>query len=84
MSSTRRSPLRQLEQAIQAAGGDLLTEVELFDLYRGEPLPAGSKSLAFRLTYQSPEANLRDADVVKLRERIVRRVERETGGKLRG
>jgi phenylalanyl-tRNA synthetase beta chain len=76
--------LRQLEGAIRAAGGDLLVDLELFDLYRGEPLPAGHKSLAFRLTYQSLDANLRDADVVKLRERIVRRVERETGGKLRG
>jgi phenylalanyl-tRNA synthetase beta chain len=76
--------LRQLERAIRAAGGDLLTDLELFDLYRGEPLPVGSKSLAFRVTYQSPEGNLRDAEVVKLRERIVRRVERETGGKLRG
>ena len=76
--------LRQLDQAIRAAGGDLLADLELFDLYRGDPLPAGSKSLAFRLIYQSQDANLRDADVVKLRERIVRRVERETGGKLRG
>ena len=76
--------LRQLEQAIRAAGGDLLVDVELFDLYHGDPLPAGTKSLAFRVTYQSQDANLRDADVVKLRERIVRRVERETGGKLRG
>jgi len=58
--------------------------VELFDLYRGEPLAPGSKSLAFRLTYQSQEANLRDADVAKLRDRIIRRVERDTGGKLRG
>ena len=76
--------LRQVEGAIRAAGGDLLADLELFDLYRGEPLPAGHKSLAFRLTYQSPDALLRDADIVKLRERIVRRVERETGGKLRG
>lgn len=76
--------LRQLETAIRAAGGDLLADVELFDLYRGDPLPAGHKSLAFRVTYQSQDALLRDAEVVKLRERIVRRVERETGGKLRG
>jgi phenylalanyl-tRNA synthetase beta chain len=75
--------LRQLEQAIRAGGGDLLTDLELFDLYRGEPLPPGSKSLAFRVTYQAQEGNLREADIVKLRERIVRRVERETGGKLR-
>lgn len=77
-------PMRAVENAIRAAGGALLTEVVLFDLYRGEPLPPGVKSLAFRLTYQSPEASLRDADVAKLRKRIIRRVEREVGGKLRG
>ncbi len=76
--------VRQVEQAIRAAGSELLAAVELFDLYRGEPLPVGSKSLAFRLTYQSHESNLRDTDVAKLRERIIRRVERDTGGKLRG
>ncbi|MFO7634388.1 MAG: phenylalanine--tRNA ligase subunit beta [Caldilinea sp.] len=76
--------VRMVESAIKVAGGALLTEIDLFDLYRGEPLPAGSKSLAFRLTYQSQEANLRDADVAKLRDRIVRRVERDVSGKLRG
>jgi phenylalanyl-tRNA synthetase beta chain len=76
--------VRMVENAIKAAGGALLTEIELFDLYRGDPLPAGSKSLAFRLTYQSQEAVLRDADVAKVRERIVRRVERDVNGKLRG
>jgi phenylalanyl-tRNA synthetase beta chain len=65
-------------------GGELLVDLELFDLYRGEKLPAGAKSLAFRLTYQSQTSNLRDSDVAKLRERIVRRVERELGGRLRG
>ena len=76
--------VRRVEDAIQAAGGNLLTDVELFDLYRGEPLPVGSKSLAFRLTYHSQDAVLRDADVAKLRERIIRRVERDVSGKLRG
>jgi len=76
--------VRMVENAVKAAGGALLTEIELFDLYRGEPLPAGSKSLALHLTYQSQDAVLRDADVAKLRERIVRRVERDVNGKLRG
>jgi len=76
--------VRMVENAIRAAGGALITEVELFDLYRGEPLPVGSKSLAFRLTYQSQDAVLRDADVARLRERIIRRVERDVNGKLRG
>lgn len=76
--------VRMVESAIKAAGGALLTEIELFDLYRGDPLPVGNKSLAFHLTYQSQETNLRDADVAKLRDRIVRRVERDVSGKLRG
>jgi phenylalanyl-tRNA synthetase beta chain len=77
-------PLRQVEGAIRAAGGELLAELELFDLYRGQPLAENQKSLAFRLTYQSLAGQVKESDVVKARDRIVRRVEREVEGKLRG
>ena len=74
---------RRTEDAIWAAGGELLERVELFDVYRGDPLPAGSKSLAYRLTYQSPERSLREKQVEALRRRIAVAVEQETGGRLR-
>ena len=74
---------RQVEAAIAGAGGDLLVNVELFDIYRGDPIAPGHKSLAYNLTYQSPERSLSDKDVARLRKRIVGTVEHTIGGKLR-
>ena len=73
----------QLLAAIRKAGGSLLTKVELFDVYRGHPIPAGHKSLAYKLTYESLEKPLTDAQVVDIRNRIIRRVAEAVGGVLR-
>ncbi len=77
------TPARQVRDAIRRAGGDLVVDVALFDVYRGDPVPPGRKSLAFRVTYQSLDRSLSEKEVRRLRDRIVRTVERETGGKLR-
>ena len=76
--------VRQVEEAIKRAGGELLVSVDLFDVYRGEPLAEYHKSLAFRLTYQSPKRSPNEKEIAKLRKKIVYRVEKETGGTLRG
>ena len=70
-------------QAIRQAGSELLTNIELFDLYAGEPLPPGTKSLAWRLTYQAVDRSLNDKEVARLRRRIARTVEHRTGAVLR-
>ncbi len=74
---------QQIKDLIQTAGDRLLVNVELFDIYRGDPIPTGYKSMAYNLTYQSPERSLRDKEVTKLRKKIISTVERQTGGKLR-
>ncbi len=74
---------RNVVDHIQDAGGELLVEVELFDVYRGEPLPEGRKSLAYRLTYQSLSHSLQEKEVSAIRRRVIASVEKETGGKLR-
>ena len=78
---------RRLHDAIIDGGGrdgdPRLTSVELFDIYRGDSLPVGFKSLAYRVTYQSLHRNLKEKEVNRLRQRIIRTVERATGGKLR-
>ncbi|RME61640.1 MAG: phenylalanine--tRNA ligase subunit beta, partial [Caldilineae bacterium] len=74
---------RRVWDAIRAGGGDYLVDIELFDIYRGEPLPPGHKSLAYRVTYQSHERNLSRADINRIRARIVEAVEEQTGGQLR-
>src|SRR5262249_30727058 len=58
---------------IRAAGGGLLRGVRLFDLYRGESIPAGKKSLAYALTYQADDRTLTDKEVDKAHEKIENR-----------
>ena len=79
-----KTPGARVQAIIQAAGGDLLVDVTLFDLYRGEQIGAGKKSLAYRLTYQSPDRTLTDAEAARVRERIVKRLKEEVGAVLRG
>jgi phenylalanyl-tRNA synthetase beta chain len=73
----------QVETAIRQAGGSLLRAVILFDVYRGKQVPAGKKSLAYALTFQADDKTLKDADVEKVRRRIVARLGQTVGAELR-
>ncbi|MCW5875508.1 MAG: phenylalanine--tRNA ligase subunit beta [Anaerolineales bacterium] len=73
----------QIEALIRQTGGKMLSDLQLFDVYRGEQIGAGKKSLAYQLTYQDAERTLTDEDVSKMRHRIVKRLEQELGAKLR-
>ena len=73
----------QLLDVIRKGGGPLLSKVELFDIYRGHPIPPGHKSLAYKLTYESLDRPLTDSQVVDIRNRIIRRVGEAVGGRLR-
>jgi phenylalanyl-tRNA synthetase beta chain len=55
-----------LESAINEAGGPLLAQARAFDEYRGAQVPEGHKSVAFALTFRSPERTLTDAEVDKV------------------
>jgi phenylalanyl-tRNA synthetase beta chain len=76
-------PATNVEQVIREAGGDLLGGLRLFDVFQGEQLGAGKKSLAYALTFQSLEKTLRDKDVDKLRSKIIRSLESRLGARLR-
>jgi phenylalanyl-tRNA synthetase beta chain len=77
------TPAEKVEALIRQTGGKMLEEVRLFDVFRGEQIGAGKKSLAYALVYRSPEGTLTDKDSAQIRNRIVRRLENETGAKLR-
>jgi phenylalanyl-tRNA synthetase beta chain len=77
-------PAATVQDLIAKAGGFLLKEVRLFDVYRGEPVAAGKKSLAYALTFQAPDKTLRDAIVAKQVQRIVVELQGELGAELRG
>lgn len=75
-------PAAVVEERVRAGGGKLLRDVRVFDLYRGEQVGAGSKSLALRLEFRAPDRTLTDEDVLKLRGAIERELD-AIGGKLR-
>ena len=76
-------PAEQVEAVIRQAGGETLAGLRLFDVYRGEQIGAGKKSLAYSLTYQAPDRTLTDEEVTQIRQRIVRRLEQELNASLR-
>jgi phenylalanyl-tRNA synthetase beta chain len=76
-------PADQVQALILQAGQPLLTGARLFDLFRGEQIGSGKKSLAYSLTFQADDRTLTDAVVAKQQQKIVQRLERELGAKLR-
>jgi phenylalanyl-tRNA synthetase beta chain len=63
-------PAAEVELVVRAAAGGLLDRLELFDVYRGEQVGAGRKSLALRLEFRAPDRTLTDEDVAAARGRI--------------
>ena len=77
-------PVVRVHDLIAQTGAPLLRSTVLFDVYQGDQVGAGKKSLAYRLTYQADDRTLTDKEVAKLRGKIVRRLERELEATLRG
>ena len=67
---------------IRSAAGELLANVELFDVYSGDQVGEAKKSLAFRLRFQAPDRTLTDEEVAELRAAIEAALS-ELGGQLR-
>jgi len=65
-------------------GFSLVTEVALFDVYAGEQVPAGKKSMAYRLTFQSPDKTLTDQQVNGVQQAILKKLTTGLGATLRG
>lgn len=75
----------QLVQRLKSAGGKLLCDIRLFDVYR-DPLRVGEgkKSMAFSLTYRADDRTLTSEEVEKTHTKLVEKVLRSTGGEIRG
>ncbi|NWG32808.1 MAG: phenylalanine--tRNA ligase subunit beta [Chloroflexi bacterium] len=76
------TPASKVDALIRQTGGKVLAHVRLFDVYRGEQIGAGKKSLAYSLTYQS-DRTMTDAEAAAIRKKIIKRLEQELGAKLR-
>ncbi|MCE7793405.1 phenylalanine--tRNA ligase subunit beta [Salipaludibacillus sp. CUR1] len=73
----------ELEKVIVAHGGSLLSTVSVFDLYQGENLEAGKKSLAFSLRYQNREKTLTEEEITEVHTKVLQALEEKLGAKLR-
>lgn len=74
----------EIKATIVEAGGALLKEVQVFDLYEGERMEPGKKSIAYSLKYFDPEKTLTDEEVTKAHDKVLKAVEEKTGAVLRG
>lgn len=73
-----------VREVVERAGRPELGKVRLFDLYEGDQIPEGKKSLAFSLEFRDPERTLTDEDASRVRDRIVDALREEVRGELRG
>lgn len=77
-------PAAKAVTAARLADREMITEAEAFDSYQGKGVSDGQKSLAISVTFQPKDATLTDADIETLSAKVVKAVEKATGGKLRG
>jgi phenylalanyl-tRNA synthetase beta chain len=78
-------PASAVEHAIRTSAGDLLWSVRLFDVYRGQGVAEGARSLAYTLRFQAPDRTLTDADVSAARTAVIEAVTSTiAGSSLRG
>ena len=74
---------QEVLDAILAAGVKRLTDIKLFDIFSGDKLGVGLKSMAYSLTFQNPEASLTDEEVAKYMEKIEKSLTEKLGAEVR-
>jgi phenylalanyl-tRNA synthetase beta chain len=77
-------PAEKIVAEIRTAGGELLHDVRLFDVYRGGSIPSGMKSLAFALAYQASDRTLTDKEIDKAHKKIEERLRHILKARIRG
>jgi phenylalanyl-tRNA synthetase beta chain len=78
------TPHAELLAAIREAAGELLENVELFDVFRGGAVPPGRQSLAFSLRYRAPDRTLEDEEVSTAHARVEDALRTRFGAEVRG
>ena len=73
----------EIEETIRKAGGNLVENIELFDIYKGKQIPEGKKSMAYAICYRDENKTLTDKEVNKVHDKILRSLEFKLGAILR-
>ncbi len=69
--------MAEVLNVMNRAGGELVRDVDLFDVYEGEELPHGKKNLAFHIAYQAEDRTLSSEEINKLHQKIIKALEEE-------
>ncbi len=77
------TPAGDVQAALEGSAGALLGSALLFDVFEGDPLPAGTKSLAFSLELRAPDRTLTDAEADAAVAAIAERLRGDFGASLR-
>jgi phenylalanyl-tRNA synthetase beta chain len=79
----RDVPAAALENVIRQTAGELLESLTLFDVYTGERIASGKKSMAFSLVYRHPERTLQDEEIQQVTASVIQALKDQTGSELR-
>ena len=77
-------PVSRVEQVIRQAAGALIEDLSLFDVYEGDQVPEGFRSLAFSLRLRASDHTLTPDEVQKVRADVIAKTEKVLGATLRG
>lgn len=75
--------VQDIEDAMRRAGGNLVEKIELFDVYKGKQIPEGKKSVAYAIAYRDENKTLKDEEVNKVHDKILKALEYKLGAELR-
>ncbi|AUM96912.1 TPA: phenylalanine--tRNA ligase subunit beta [Clostridium botulinum] len=75
--------VQEIENIIKNGGGNILESIHLFDVYKGKQIPEGKKSIAYSIVYRNAQRTLKDSEVNKVHDKIVRTLEHKLGAQLR-
>lgn len=75
--------VQEIEETIRKTGGHLVENTTLFDVYKGKQIPEGKKSIAYAIIYRDPSKTLKDEEINKVHDKILRALEFKLGAQLR-
>ena len=79
----RQIRVEEVLNKIEAVGGRLIRDIDLFDIYEGEEIPRGKKNLAFHLIYQAEDRTLSSKEIDQIQNKIILALEKEIGWEIR-
>lgn len=77
------TPVAEIEDVIVKSSGKLLDTIKLFDVYQGEQIPEGKKSVAYAVSYRAADRNLTGEEVNKVFDKVLKNLEEKLGANLR-